>query len=215
MSSADFNFPARLRTALDLRRMTQTELARAAGLSKSSISRYLSGAWKGKQDAVHALAEALDVSESWLLGYDVPMERLRFTVHPGPLPEATAPRPTDRLPLLRTTVQGENFLDSQNIEAYLTAPAGVRCDCLLRCSDDSMIGAGMQKGDTVFLRLQNTVEDGAIAAVRIGHTIVLRYVYRTAQGLTLAAANSAYSPEFLADDAVHMVGKAVGYLHLF
>lgn len=68
-------FAQRLRAGLDARQMTQAELASRSNISKSSISHYLKGDWEGKQDAVYALAGVLDVSEAWLMGYDVPQER--------------------------------------------------------------------------------------------------------------------------------------------
>ncbi len=218
MSLEMSSFAARLREALSARNMTQAALAHASGLSKSSISRYLSGAWQGKQAAVHALAAALNVSESWLIGYDVPMERLDFTVYPEPPQLATPQPPVNRLPLLHNMVHGENLLDPQNTIAFLPAPAGVRCDFFLRCPDDSMAGAGLRKGDTVFLRAQNTVESGEIAAVRTGNKITLRYAYLAADRITLVAADSAYPPDSFADTAcggAQIIGRAVGYLHLF
>ena len=68
-------FSKRLRTAIDMRGISQTELAKKTGISKSSISHYLKGDWEGKQDAVYALALALNVSEAWLMGFDTKMER--------------------------------------------------------------------------------------------------------------------------------------------
>jgi len=67
------NIKNRLLKALSMRGMTPAELARASGIDKGSISRYLSGKFEPKQSAVHAMAKALNVSPSWLLGYDVPV----------------------------------------------------------------------------------------------------------------------------------------------
>ena len=53
----------------------QTDLADETGLNKSTISRYVSGEVEPKQKAIMALARSLDVSEMWLWGYDVPMDR--------------------------------------------------------------------------------------------------------------------------------------------
>ena len=57
-------FAQRLRSGLDVRQMTQSELSKLSRISKSSISRYLKGDWEGKQSAVYALSNALDVSEA-------------------------------------------------------------------------------------------------------------------------------------------------------
>lgn len=68
-------FSVRLKQLLDIRGITASELSRKTGVSKSSISRYLSGAWKAKQDAIYLIAKATDCSEAWLMGVDVPMDR--------------------------------------------------------------------------------------------------------------------------------------------
>lgn len=66
---------ARLREAMQESGKKQTELAETTGVGKSNISRYLSGVMEPRREAVHKLAVALDVSEMWLYGYDVPKRR--------------------------------------------------------------------------------------------------------------------------------------------
>lgn len=67
--------PARIREAMHAAGMSQADLAKASGLPKSSISRYLTGRIEPKQKAIAQLAKALDVTEMWLWGYDAPQER--------------------------------------------------------------------------------------------------------------------------------------------
>ena len=67
--------PKRLQEAMTAAGKKQIELAHETGLSHSTISRYLSGTVEPRQAAVIKLAKALDVSEWWLYGYDVPMTR--------------------------------------------------------------------------------------------------------------------------------------------
>ena len=55
--------------------MKQSELCNLTGIPKSAISQYISGAFEPKQDRIFLIAQALDVSEAWLMGFDVPMER--------------------------------------------------------------------------------------------------------------------------------------------
>lgn len=216
------SFASRLRDALSARNMTQAELAQKSGISKSSISRYLSGAWKGKQDSVYALAKALDVSESWLMGYDVPMDRVDLSVVSNsitPIPPGFEPPPKMRkVPLIGEIACGEPILAEQNIEDYLDVPEEVHCDFLLRCKGDSMIDAGIQSGDVVFVRLQETVENGEIAAVRIGDEATLKRVYWDGDTLMLMPANNAYAPKSFRGEEindVHIEGKAIGFMHMF
>lgn len=65
----------RLATALNIKRMKQSELCQITKIPKSAVSQYVSGAFEPKQDRIYLMAKALDVSEAWLMGYDVPMER--------------------------------------------------------------------------------------------------------------------------------------------
>ena len=65
----------RLRIALDKRGMKQSELAQRANIGKSGISQYLSGYCEPKQLAIYHISRALGISEAWLMGYDVPMEK--------------------------------------------------------------------------------------------------------------------------------------------
>ena len=64
----------RIRKALSIRNMKQTELCARAKISKSSLSEYLNGKHEPGQDKVFILAQALNVDPVWLWGYDVPME---------------------------------------------------------------------------------------------------------------------------------------------
>lgn len=65
----------RIKQALTEKGMTQTELARITGLTKSAISHYVSGRYDPKQTPIYLISKALDVSEPWLMGYDVPKTR--------------------------------------------------------------------------------------------------------------------------------------------
>lgn len=69
-------FQSRLNQALEIRNMKPVELSQKTGLSKARISQYTNGVYEAKQKALYLLARALNVSEAWLMGHDVPMERL-------------------------------------------------------------------------------------------------------------------------------------------
>ena len=67
---------SRIKKALKMRNMKQIDLVEATNLGSSAISQYVSGKYEPKQRALHLIAKALDVSEAWLMGYDVPLERI-------------------------------------------------------------------------------------------------------------------------------------------
>ena len=70
------SFRDRLIEVMNIREVKAAELAKRTGLSKAQISQYTNGVYEAKQVALYKLAVALDVSEAWLMGHNVPMERL-------------------------------------------------------------------------------------------------------------------------------------------
>ena len=68
------NFGERLGLALNLRNIKATELSELTGINKSTISQYLAKEYEPKRNRIELFAKVLNVSETWLIGYDVPME---------------------------------------------------------------------------------------------------------------------------------------------
>lgn len=75
MEKTQESIAKRLRKAMDAAGKKQADLVRETGLDRGSISSYLSGKYEPKQKAIYKLSRALDVSEAWLMGYEVPMTR--------------------------------------------------------------------------------------------------------------------------------------------
>ena len=222
MAKKTATFAQRLREGLDLRGMKQIELATRSGISKYSIAHYLKGDWEGKQDAVYELARALNVSEAWLMGYDVPAERSapkvsvqldkKPTIPPGfmPLPKMR------KVPLIGAIACGDPITAIQNREGDVNAPVDMRCDFALKCQGESMIGAGIHDGDVVYIRIQPEVENGEIAAVRIGEEATLKRVYLHNDYIELRPENPAFESIIRRREEMNDVqieGKAVGWMH--
>ncbi len=213
-------FAQRLRAGLNARQMTQAELSQRSKISKSSISHYLKGDWEGKQDAVYSLAQVLDVSEAWLMGYDVPMNAEQSA--PAASREPTIPLGFEpmpkmkKIPLIGSIACGDPITAEQNIEKMVDVPESIRCDFSLTCHGDSMVDAGIHDKDVVYIRIQPVVENGEIAAVRIDGEATLKRVYYNPGTLTLMPANPAYAPMIYTGsqlEEVHIEGKAVGWTH--
>lgn len=191
--------------------LSQLELAESTGYtSKTSISKIESGAIDLPQSKIKVFADALKVSPGELLGeQEISLER---DAPPGflPLPE------TVRVPLVGRIACGEPILAEENIEEYLDVPVGKRVDFCLECHGDSMIDIGLQDGDIAYIRKQPNVENGQIAAVRIGEEATLKRVYWDVDTLTLMPANSAYAPRVFTKEQINNVcieGKMVGFTH--
>jgi transcriptional regulator with XRE-family HTH domain len=65
----------RLTEALKIRGMKAIDLIEKLDISRGTISYYMSGKSSPKADRLNLICSTLNVSEAWMLGYDVPMER--------------------------------------------------------------------------------------------------------------------------------------------
>lgn len=65
----------RIKEGMEIRNMKQADLVERTGISKGALSSYISGRYSPKQNNIYLIAKALNVSEGWLMGFDVPMGR--------------------------------------------------------------------------------------------------------------------------------------------
>ena len=105
----------RIREAMDKAGMKQVDLAEKTGMSKSAISRYISGEYEPKQKALYRMGRALDVAEMWLAGYDIPMERPAAQKENDALADLTERIRQDKD--FRAIVLGMSALNPEQLEA--------------------------------------------------------------------------------------------------
>lgn len=108
----------RIKSALEIRRMKQIDLCNRAKVPQSSLSLYLSGAYEPKQDRLTQMATVLNVSEAWLMGYDVPMERAK---EESPAQIALAEHEQIIIDLLRRIPKDKQEMVIQVIQTVLDA----------------------------------------------------------------------------------------------
>lgn len=135
------------------------------------------------------------------------------------IPPGFEPMPKmKKVPLIGAIACGDPITAIENRDGEIDAPEDMNCDFALRCKGNSMIGAGIHDGDAVYIHIQPEVENGEIAAVRIGDEATLKRVYLHTDYIELRPENAAYESiirrrEEMND--VHIEGKAVGYTHWF
>ena len=188
--------------------LTAEDLAQQLGYKdKSSISKIENGKADIPQAKVELFANALHTTTAYLMGVDGPA-----------LPPGCEPLPRlKRLPLVGRIACGMPILAEQNIEGEVAVPEEWHADFILTCRGDSMAPQIMD-GDLVAVRSQPEVENGEIAAVRIGDEATLKRVYLHMDYVELRPENPAFESiirrkEDMND--VHIEGKAVGYTHWF
>lgn len=188
--------------------LTQKELCEKSGVSYSYLTKLESGVQTNPTyEVLAALGGVLGAPLSAV--YD--FSDIVTPVNVLPLPK------TKKVPLVGTIACGKPILATENIEDEIDSPEDVKADFALRCKGDSMINARINDGDIVFIRQQETVENGEIAAVLLDDEATLKRVYFADGTVTLSAENSKYPPlVFHSDDGVdvRILGKAVAFLSL-
>lgn len=201
-------FANRLNKAINIRNIKPVELAEKTGIDKSKISSYMSGRYKAKQDGIYLLAKALEVSEAWLMGLDVPMDKNVYTKQK---PKAI------KVPVLGYVRAGIPLEAVEEILDYEEIPAEW-------ASDDSEYFGLTVKGNSMFpyiietdviiFKKTNTCETGDIAAVLVnGDEATVKLIKRDEKGITLIPFNPMYPKMvFTNEDIINKPVQIIGVL---
>lgn len=208
-------FTNRLNKAISLRGIKPIELSEKTGIDKSKISSYMSGRYKAKQDGVYLLAHALNVSEVWLMGYDVPMER-NDNIESNVFPTTDIPK---KVPVVGKISAGLPILATENIEGYEFAPSSQIKEgytyFYLRVQGDSM-NLKFNEGDIVLVQKQDTLENDEIGVILVDGNDATVKKYKSENGLVILEPMSTnpentvqiYNPK---DIQIKIIGKVISY----
>lgn len=187
--------------------LTLAQIADAMGVAEATVQRWESGNIKSiRQEKIGKLAEILNVSPSALMGWE----------QSDSLPANIIPMPEMRkIPLLGTIACGAPIFAEEHMDGEVDIPKNINADFALRCKGDSMINARIFDGDIVYIRKQDMVENGEIAAVLIENEATLKRVKIFPDRIILQPENPMYDP-FVYRNAemndVRIIGKAVAFI---
>ena len=196
-----------LKTLRKQRGLSQDELAAMLGTTKQVISRYETKQRVPRLSVVTEYAERLGVPVSLLSGESqrVPQD--------SPVPGGR------RVPILGSAACGEPIYKPGDGTEFITVDEDVPCDFALIAQGDSMTGDRIYSGDVVFIRSQDAVRDGEIAAIALDNELTLKRVRRlrgpdgSVVFTQLLPSNPAYSPIDIGGEdetrCVKILGKAV------
>lgn len=187
------------------RGLTLDALAALVGTSKQTIQRYETGVIANiPPKRVEELARALSTTPSELMGWE------------GISSPDILPLTVKRLPVLGQIACGEPIYAAEEHESYVSADGRLDADFCLKARGDSMTGARILDGDMVFIRQQDSVDNGEIAAVIINDEATLKrvYFYPEEGKLILSPENPRYAPLVYVGeelDNIKIIGKAVAF----
>ena len=190
--------------------MSARKFAAEMGLKYTTYYGYEKGTREPGADFIAAFASYFGVSVDYLLG----IEDSRLPSNLSLLPKMK------KIPLVGTIACGQPILAEENITDYIDLPGHIKADYALSCKGDSMINAGINDGDIVYIRKQETVENGQIAAVLVDEEqteATLKRFYFSGETVMLNAENPAYAPLVYVGaeiENVHVIGLAVAFTHI-
>ena len=181
----------RIRYLREKQKISQQELANRVGYQdKSAISKIERGEREINQSMIIKYAEALNVSPTYLIfGEYSPYETT--TSYPD-----IRPITTRRFPMLGEIACGKPIFADEDHESYVDASSNIDADFCLTAKGDSMINARIFDGDILFVKKQDTVNDGEIAVVLIEDEATVKRVYYDKENntLTLMPENPTHRP---------------------
>lgn len=186
--------------------LSAERVAEILNVSPATIYRYENGdIEKVPGDRLAPIAAALNTTPAYLMGWeDVSTQADNLIPFPA----------MNKVPLIGAIACGAPVLAQEHIEDFVNMPAHIHADFALRCKGDSMINARIFDGDIVYIRHQEAVENGEIAAVLIENEATLKRVRLFDDHISLEPENPQYRPMvFWGEEmnSVRIIGKAVAF----
>ncbi len=185
-------------------------LAEHLGVSRSTIFRYENGdIEKVPANLLSDIAKFLRTSEAFLMGWEEVPETIISNIYPITL---------KRFPILGEIACGIPKYANEDRESYIMSGTDIKADFCLKAKGDSMVNARILDGDIVFIRKQDIVDNGEIAAVVVNNdseaTLKRFYYYAEKSMVILKAENPAYEDMIFTNeelDNFHILGKAIAF----
>jgi repressor LexA len=186
------------------------------GMSQQNYGKYESGTYDLREINARTL---LKFSEF----YNVPTEYLLAEVNEQGFYKKDAdifsklrPVVKRRLPILGKIACGNPVVAEVNADFYGDIETEIKADYVYIASGDSMVGARIEDGDLIFIRVQERLENGEIGAIAIDGEITLKRFYYMPEKnrIILKAENPNYEPlVYIGDECeqIRIVGKAVAF----
>jgi SOS-response transcriptional repressor LexA len=186
---------------------SQNAVADAAGLTRSSLSRYLRGEVKMPMEAVLAIAKVLQCSPEWLIGEP---ELVPLQIREGNATYAVKIPISGVVPACRRDAS----LPSQGPLDYITVPDGIVADEALEVRNGCM-SPTIREGDIVFIRKADVATPGKIYILEVLETgeRTMKRCKLVKGRMAFVADNPEYSDAVYCVSEVRVLAEVTGWLH--
>lgn len=195
--------------------LNMREAAQLLGLPYTTYVNYEKGLREPTSETLIQIADFFETSIDYLVGRKPINESQISDVNWSAVAPNLMPMPQMRkIPLLGSIACGAPILADEHIEGYVDIPDHIDAQFTLRCKGDSMINARIYDGDIVYIRQQEEVNNGEIAAVLVNDEATLKRVKFHPDRIILEPANPLYDPLVYRGEemnSVHILGKAVAF----
>ena len=192
----------RIKEALEINNMKQADLIKKTGINKGALSSYISGKYEPKQNNIYLMAKALNVSEAWLMGMDVPIYRVVYS-----------DKKTIRIPVLGRVAAGipieaiEEIIDYEEVDSNTAAP-GELFGLLIK---GNSMAPRICDRDVVIVRKQEAADSGDVVIATInGDDAVCKRLLIYGKTILLRSNNPEYEDiDVTGRTDFHIIGKVV------
>ncbi len=199
------------------RSLYQKDIAAYLGVDRTTYVKYENGSSEPSNEILSKIADYFDVTVDYLLGREE-IKKAADNIDSLLAKHPQLFRPKMRkVPILGGVACGEPIYSPNLDEEFALINEDINADFALVAKGDSMINAGINDGDVIYLQAQDMVDNGQIAAVIIGEEVTLKrvYYYRERNKLVLQPENPTYEPLVYTDyelDEIRILGRAVAQL---
>ena len=191
--------------------MNKEDLGNIVGVSDKTVSSWEINRTEPKMGIVQQLADYFQVTTDYLIKGET-----STTTNELKKIDNLFDIDKIKLPLLGTIACGKPIYADEDRESYVLAGTEIKADFCLKCKGDSMINARINDGDIVFIRKQDIVNNGEIAAIIIDDEATLKrfFYYKEQNMVILRPENSKYEDIVLVGEQlerVKILGKAIAF----
>ncbi len=200
--------------------LTLEELGNMVGVGKSTVRKWENGIIANmKRDKILKVSEALGTSPAYLMGWNEEETAAPQNPPPkNPPPEQCSAVEHVQFPLLGAKHGARPGPAGSTVEACMMAGSSLQADFCLRATGDSMANDRICDGDIVFIKKQETVNHGELAAVIIDNRkepLLKRVFYYQDNSLLVLRSADPGCEEYVFSreefSRVQILGKAVAF----